>query len=117
MHQIGTHLLCQVPEGARKLHINEGFVGDSYLAFESDEYMIDSISLPSGQWSLVAEPGKVGEELAKLIVEKDSHVSCLYKNYTYWLTAYNTALESFHSLCASLGMEVNQVVVLKNDMI
>lgn len=110
LHLPNNHIAVKVIDGVDVVHKN-GYIYQGPYSIR--------IPLPPGSWATVCLKSKVTEEQATGIVEKlrDQWGFDGYKNYnpqTELEINVDTAIQSFHSLCKSLGMD-GEFVILKKQ--
>lgn len=112
-----SHLAFEIPEDTYRLAIIGNVIGDNW----ADEEFMPYETLPPGQYSLVCLSNEVTEEIAGEIVdswEVESMFGDLSKRYEDYesnrASFYHTAIESFASLLASLGI-TKRVAILKRN--
>lgn len=121
-HKINdSYGMVEVPEGAFTFKIIDGF-----LIYYTDGVSTNhrwSVKLPC-EYAIAAEPGKVDEQLAELLVKKPENVlappegwELNYFHYEKGDYSFDTATESFHSYCRSKGKDPLRVVIVKTDKI
>lgn len=72
------------------------------------------VPIPPGSYRILCKASEAGEEQAKRIVKGFGKLYFDYTSKIGGLAAHSlTATESIHSLILSLGMEVNQTIILE----
>lgn len=121
----------EVPEGATGLDVNHYQVGSelNYWVTDGGKETLIIIDLPPGTWEIVCTSKEATEEQAvNLIQWSEWHFPVKHTRYIdytrpydtalkqKWGDGFGTALESFNSLLASKGCDVNKnYLILKKQ--